>query len=99
MTTISGTVVYNTTVVVTAASGDGATIAAMFNGILIPAVSATQTAVATNASGVVTISWPQSKVRAGNSLVLNTVANILGADTALTSPISISVATLAALTS
>jgi hypothetical protein len=100
MTAILNAVNYRTTVtVVAASSGDGDTIALKFNGVIIPAVSNTA-AVATNASGTVTIYWqPQSGVRGGNGLVLNTVSAMIAADTSLTSPISVSVATTTAMTS
>lgn len=101
MTAISGTTAYRTVVtVVAASSGNGDTIAAKFNGIVIPGVSSTA-AVATNASGTVTIYWPQtgSSPREADRMVLDTVMNIIAADTSLTSPIDISVATQGALTS
>ena len=100
MTAIAGTVVYNTVVTVTAASsGDATTIAGLFNGVLIAAVSATTTATAAHNSTTATVSWPQTAVRAGNSTVLDVISNMIAADTSLTSPISITVATVAELTS
>lgn len=99
MTAIAGTVVYRTVAtVVAASSGNGDTIVTKFNGVVIPAVSNTA-AVASNSSGTVTIYWPQSSVRAGNGIVLNTVCNIIAADTSLTSPITATVATTLAMTS
>ena len=99
MTAIAGTVVYRTTVtVVAASSGDGDTIAALFNGLVFNSIS-TSACTATNSSGTVTIYWPQTTTRAGNSLVLGTVSGIIAADTALTSPITATVATTAAMTS
>lgn len=98
MTAIAGTVVNRTTVtVVAASSGDGDIIAAMFSAVVIAGVSNTA-AVATNASGTVTIYWPQSTTRAGNSIVLNTVSTIIAANTALVSPVTATVATTAAMT-
>lgn len=99
MTAITGTPTLNTVVtVVAASSGNGDTIAAMFNGIKIGGVSNTA-AVATNASGTVTIYWPESGVRTGNSLTRSIVAGIIGANTSLTSPITITVASSTWLTS
>lgn|SRR5678815_5719671 len=93
MALISGTQTYYTTVIVTAASsGDGDTIAAKFNGIVIPGISPTA-AVATNASGTVTILFTATAVRAGNQVVQGLVANIIAADLTLTSPITVSGAT------
>lgn len=98
MTAIAGTVVNRTTVtVVAASSGDGDIIAAMFSAVVIAGVSNTA-AVATNASGTVTIYWPQSTTRAGNSIVLNIVSTIIAANTALVSPVTATVATTAAMT-
>lgn len=100
MTDIAGTVVYRTTVtVVAASSGNGDTIAAMFNGVTVAGVSTTAAATAANASGTVTIYWPQTDVRAGNSTVLDIVSGMIAADTALTSPITATAATTAAMTS
>jgi len=99
MTAISGTATLNTVVtVVAASSGNGDTIAAMFNGVVIRPISNTA-AVATNASGTVTISWLESGVLTGNSLTRSVVAKIIGANTSLTSPITISVASATWLTS
>lgn len=98
MTAIAGTVVYRTTVtVVAASSGDGDLIAALFSGVVIAGISNTA-ATATNASGTVTIWWPQTTTRAGNSLVLNIVSLIIAADTVLVSPVTATVATTAAMT-
>lgn len=97
MTAIAGTVAYWTVVTVTAASGDGAAIAAKFSGVDIPGVSTTTAAVATNASGVVTITWPQTVVRCSNEQAQTIIANILAADTTLTSPITVGVVTMAEL--
>lgn len=99
MTAISGTVVNRTTcTVVAASSGDGDTIAAIFSGVVIVGISNTA-AVATNSGGTVTIYWPQSGVRAGNLIVLTVVSNLIAAVTTLTSPITVSVGTTAAMTS
>lgn len=98
MSTISGTFSYRTNITITAASsGDGDTVAAMFNGIVIPGVSNTA-AVATNASGVVTLYWPATAVREGDPVALNTVFAMIAANTALTSPISATVVRLAVAT-
>jgi nickel-dependent lactate racemase len=83
-------------VTVVGASGDGAAVAAKFSGIVIPGISNTA-AVATNSSGTVTITWPNTGVRVGDDLAKLIVANILNADTTLTSPITVNVATLAEL--
>lgn len=99
MTAIAGTVVYRTTVTtVAASSGDGDTIAAKFSGIVIPGVSNTA-AVSTNASGTVTTYWPQTAMRCSDGEALNIVQTIIAADTSLTSPITSTVATVAASTS
>jgi len=92
MTAITGTIVYNTVVTVVAASGDGAAIAAKFNGVVIPGVSGTA-AVAANSSGTVTITWAGTTVRVGDELARTVVTTMLAADTSLTSPITISSAT------
>jgi hypothetical protein len=98
MSTIAGTVVYRTTVtVVAASSGDGDTIAAKFSGIVIPAVSASA-ATATNASGTVTIYWPQTGTRVGNAIALGTTMSMIAADTSLTSPVTATVTSTAAAT-
>lgn len=100
MTAISGSVVYRTTVTAVAASSDdGDTIAAMFDSIIVAGVSTTTAATAANSSGTVTIYWPQADVRAGNGTVQNIVASMIAADTSLTSPVTVSVATQAAMTS
>lgn len=89
MTALAGTISYTTTVVLTAASsGDGATIAAAFNGQIIAPVSVSTTATAVNNSGTVTITWPSLNVRAGDSSVLTAVLNIIAGMTSLTSPVS-----------
>lgn len=99
MTAIAGTVVYRTVVtVVAASSGDGDTIAAIFNGAVVAGLSVTA-AVATNSGGTVTIYWPQTTTRAGNSLVLNTVSNMIAAVTTLTSPVTATAGTTSAMTS
>jgi hypothetical protein len=89
MATIAGTASYLRTVYVTAASsGDGDSIAAAFNGITIPGVDIVGPATAANASGVVTITWPETAVRCGNELVLNAVTNLIAAMSALTTPVT-----------
>lgn len=99
MTAISGTVTYKTVVtVVAASSGDGDTIAAMFSGIVVAAISNTA-ATASNSSGTVTITWPDSSIRVGNGIVLTTVTNMIGANTSLTSPITVTATTQGSLTS
>lgn len=92
MATITGTVSANTVITVVAASADGATIAADFNGITFPSISNTA-ATATNVSGTVTITWPSSSMLCGDALARQFVTNVLAANTALTSPITISSAT------
>jgi hypothetical protein len=100
MTAISGTVTFRTTVtIVAASSGDGDTIAAMFNGVIIPQVNTATAATATNASGTVTLYWPQTTTRGGNQWVHNVVATMIAAVTTLTSPITTTVATALAMTS
>jgi hypothetical protein len=97
MSAISGTATWRTVVtVVAASSGDGDTIAAKFNGLPILSVSDTN-ATATNASGTVTIYWPQTTIRAADRLVQSIVTDVIRADTSLTAPISITVATTAVL--
>lgn len=96
MTAITGDVAYTTTVTVVAASGDGTTIAAMFNGITFPQVSGAA-ATATNNSGTVTITWPSEDMVAGDNIALTVVTNTLAADTSLTSPITTSVTTAGSL--
>lgn len=96
MALISGTVAYQTTVVITGASGDGAAVAAKFSGIVIPGVSPTA-ATATDASGVVTITWPAATIRVADMQALTAVTNIMAADTALTAPITIVAKTQAVL--
>lgn len=99
MTAISGTVTANTVVtVVAASSGNGDTIAAIFNGITFRSISNTA-CVATNASGTVTIYWPASSVLAADAQVLQFVANEIAAVTSLTSPITINVSAAKWLTS
>lgn len=92
MAVISGTIVYQTVVVITGASGDGAAVAAKFNGIVIPGVSDTA-ATAANSSGVVTITWPATAVRVADELALTAVTNIMARDTSLTAPITIEAGT------
>lgn len=96
MAVISGTATYVTTVLITGASGDGAAVAAKFNGIIIPGVSPAA-ATAANASGVVTVTWPATTIRVANQLALTAVLNILAADTSLTAPITVSVMTTGVL--
>lgn len=99
MALISGDVGYQTVVVVVAASsGDGDTIAAMFNGIYINGVSTVDTATAANSSGTVTITWDSTDVRAADMTVLGIVAARIAEDTTLTSPITLTVATRARMT-
>ncbi len=88
MTAITGTVSAQTVVTVVAASGDGATIAAMFNGITFTSIS-TSAATATNNSGTVTITWPSANMLCADGEARQFVTNMLAADTALTSPITI----------
>jgi lysophospholipid acyltransferase (LPLAT)-like uncharacterized protein len=98
MALISGTVTYQAVVtVVCASSGDGDLVAAMFSGMTIGAVSGSA-ATASNASGTVTITWADSAIRVGDGIVLTTVANLIAANTALTSPVSITNTTRAYLT-
>jgi hypothetical protein len=93
MSTISGTATWETiATVVAASSGDGDTIAAYFSGVVIPGISNTA-ATATNATGTVTISWPNSGVRVADNLAKTIVTNLIASHTALTAPISINVAT------
>lgn len=92
MTAITGTISANTVVTVVAASGDGATIAATFNGIVFPSISNTA-ATATNSSGTVTITWPSSSMLCADGIAGQFVTNVLGANTSLTSPITVSAAT------
>lgn len=89
MAVIAGTKSYLTTVYVTAASGgDATTIAAMFNGLTIAGVDIVGTATASvSATTLVTITWPANNVRAGDSLVLDAVMNIIAANLTLTTPI------------
>lgn len=92
MALISGAVVFQTVVTVVADSGNGAAIAAKFNGIVIGGVSPVA-AVATNASGTVTITWAQSTAIASDELALNVVTNMLATDLTLTAPITITAGT------
>jgi hypothetical protein len=92
MAAITGVVTYNTVATVTAASGgDATTIAGMFNGVLIPGVSTVTKPVAAAVSSVVTITWPQTTIRAANGIVRNIVSNIIAGNLALTSPINVTV--------
>jgi hypothetical protein len=96
--TLTDTVTYNTVVTVTAASGgDATTIAGMFNGIAVPAISPTAP-VASASGSVVTITWPQSNIRAGNGIVRNEVANLIAANHALTAPVLVTEATSVSIT-
>jgi hypothetical protein len=98
MSTVAGTVTYNTVVTVTAASGgDATTIAGMFNGIVIPEIS-NSAPVAAAVSSVVTITWPQLNIRAGNGIVRNVVANLIAANHALTAPVLVVEATSVTIT-
>jgi hypothetical protein len=96
MSTISGTVTWQTIVTIVGDSGDGAAVAAYFNGIVVPAVSNTA-ATATNSSGTVTVTWPNTTVLAADRLVQTTIVNFLKSHTSLTAPITVSVATVAVL--
>lgn len=96
MTAISGTVTWQTIVTIVGDSGDGAAVAAYFNGIVIPGISDTA-ATATNASGTVTVTWPNSSVRVANGLAQTVIANFMATHTTLTAPITINVATTAVL--
>lgn len=99
MTAISGTVTANTVVTaVAASSGNGDTIAAIFNGIIFRSVSNTA-CVATNASGTVTIYWPASGLLMADQQILQFVANEIAAVTSLTSPITLNVSQAKWLTS
>lgn len=99
MTAISGSYSYRTTItVVAASSGDGDLVAAMFSGIVIEGVSSTA-AVATNSSGTVTIYWPAANVRCGDATVLNIAFAEIAANTALTSPVTATIARQAVATS
>ncbi|HWB34545.1 MAG TPA: hypothetical protein VHA75_00820, partial [Rugosimonospora sp.] len=93
MTTIVPTITYLTTIVVTAASGDGATVAGLFNGKIVSEVSVTAAATATNHGGVVTITWPATQVSCGDDLVQNFVTNLVSNVSSLTSPVLVSAAT------
>ena len=88
MTAITGTVAYRTVVTVVAASGDGAAIAAKFNGVVIAAVSPVA-ATAANSSGTVTITWADATISAADGIAQMVVTNMLAADTTLTSPITV----------
>jgi hypothetical protein len=99
LTAISGTGSFRTTITIVAAtSGDGDTVAAMFNGIVIPGISNTA-AVATNSSGTVTLYWPATAVLEGDQSVLTDAWAMISANTALTSPISATVQRQAVATS
>lgn len=99
MTAISGTVSANTVVtVVAASSGDGDTIAAIFNGLVFPSISS-HTATATNSSGTVTITFPSSSMLAADGIARQFVTNKIAAVTTLTSPITITASTAGSLTS
>lgn len=98
MSTIAGTVVLRTTITtVAASSGDGDTIAAMFSGIVVPGISTTA-GVSTNATGTVTTYWPQTVLRCSDQEAFAIVTAIIAADTALTSPITSTLAVVAAST-
>ena len=88
MSTNSGTVTHKTVVTITGNSSDGAAVAAMFNGIVIPGVSATAPTAA-NASGVVTVIWADTGVRVGDNIARDIVVAMLAADTALTAPVTV----------
>lgn len=96
MTAIAGTVAYWTVVTIVGASGDGTAVAAKFNGIVFPGISNTA-ATATNSSGTVTVTWPNTGVRVGDELAQDLVARVLAADTTLTSPVTVNVSTTAEL--
>jgi phage/plasmid primase-like uncharacterized protein len=96
MATISGTVGANTVITVVGASGDGANVAAKFNGVTFKSISNTA-ATATNSSGTVTITWPSSSMLCSDAAARQFVTNTLAADTSLTSPITVSAATLGSL--
>jgi len=99
MTAIAGTITYRTTVTaVAASSGDGDLIAALFNGITFPRINAAAACTATNASGTVTIYWPQATTQAGNGLVLDFVSKVVAADTALAQTPLLTVGTQVAIT-
>lgn len=89
MTAIANTGVNTTRVIIVGDSGDGATVAALFNGIIHEAVSHTA-AVAANSSGTVTVTWAESGVKMGIESVLDYVRSKVAAVTTLTSPITIS---------
>lgn len=89
MTAITGALVNRLTfTIIAASSGDGDTIAAMFNGITFPSIS-TGAATATNSSGTVTLYWNEVNLLADSQLVYMFVANLIKANTSLTSPITL----------
>lgn len=92
MATITGAVAGKTVVTVVAASGDGANIAATFNGISFPSI-ASAVATATNNSGTVTITWPSANMLVDDDLARDFVTRKLAANTALTSPITVTATT------
>lgn len=96
MSAISGTVTWQTIVTIVGDSGDGAAVAAYFSGIVIPAVSNTA-ATATNSSGTVTVTWPNTAVRVADRLAQTAIVNLLATHTSLTAPITVNVATTAVL--
>lgn len=72
----AGTLTYYTTVTLSApgnTNGDATAIAAAFNGIVFPYVSATA-ATATAASAIVTIAWAQTGARIADDLIADFVA-------------------------
>jgi hypothetical protein len=98
LSTISGTIVNRMTfTIVAASSGDGDTIAAMFSGITFPSI-ATASATATNNSGTVTLYWNEANLLAGYEIVYNFVMRTIAANTALTSPITVTYAEQGSLT-
>lgn len=98
MALVAGTKTYQTVVtVVAASSGDGDLVAAMFNSVVIPRVSATAPT-AVNASGTVPIVWGQSTILEQNQSVLDVVASLIAANTALTAPVTMTVANRVSVT-
>ncbi len=88
MATISGTITHKTVVTIIAGAGNGAAVAAKFNGIVIPGVSAVA-ATATAATDTVTVIWADTGVRVGDNIARDIVVSMLAADTTLNAPIMV----------
>jgi hypothetical protein len=91
MATIVGTLGANSVVTVTGASGDGGTVAGYFNNVKIPNVS-NAAPTATNASGVVTITWSAASMLCSDAEAALTIATLLATHPTLTAPITITAA-------